>query len=102
MRNPTGFGERSDQSAKVLFGKERYQGLSLSQKIELVDADLATRFNKLEGVAKDIATRGLQRRFDSWDRNQVEYGKDAIKEIIDDAVNGLDIAETGGNKSRSN
>jgi hypothetical protein len=68
-----------------------YRGLPLQERIEKLDHTQAQRFGKLTGTALEIATEGIIRHLAACDRQDVWPDKAAIREIIDDALNGRRI-----------
>jgi hypothetical protein len=62
--------------------------MTLIERIALVDTIQARRFQRLWGRPKEIATEGIRHHFQACDRLGVEYDRSAIREIIDDALNG--------------
>jgi len=65
-----------------------YRGLPLRERIEKIDHTQARRFAKLIGTANEIATEGIIRHIAACDRQDVWPDLSAIREIIDDALNG--------------
>lgn len=65
--------------------------MTLTDRIAEVCPLQARRFNRLGGLARTIATGGVYRHLDACDRYGVEPDKAAIREIIDDALNGRAI-----------
>jgi hypothetical protein len=68
-----------------------YRGLPLQERITKVDLTQASRFGRLTGTALEIATEGIIRHLAACDRQDVWPDKSAIREIIDDALNGKRI-----------
>ncbi len=68
-----------------------YHGLPLQERISKVDQTQANRFAKLSGTALEIASEGIIRHLAACDRQDVWSDKSAIREIIDDALNGRRI-----------
>lgn len=69
--------------------------LPLDQRILEIDHIQARRYSKLNGVALDIATEGILRHLRACDRMDVNPDVAAVREIIDDALNGRRVfAET--------
>ena len=61
---------------------------TLQDKIFDADPVQAKRFGKLRGEALEIATEGIVRHFRACGRMDVNPDASAIREIIDDALNG--------------
>jgi hypothetical protein len=60
-----------------------------------IDHIQARRFSKLTGTTLDIATEGIIRHLKACDRMDVNPETSAVREIIDDALNGRRVfAET--------
>ncbi len=53
-----------------------------------IDHIQARRFSKLSGAAQDIAVEGIMRHLRACDRMDVNPDVAAVREIIDDALNG--------------
>lgn len=69
--------------------------LPLNERILRIDHIQARRYSKLNGVALDIATEGIMRHLRACDRMDVNPDTSAVREIIDDALNGRRVfAET--------
>jgi hypothetical protein len=69
--------------------------LPLEERILRIDHIQARRYSKLGGVAHDIATQGILRHLRACDRMDVNPDTSAVREIIDDALNGRRVfAET--------
>lgn len=62
--------------------------MTLADRIAEVCPVQGRRFDRLEGLARTIATGGIFRHLDACDRIGVEPDAGAIREIIDDALNG--------------
>lgn len=62
--------------------------MELSERIAQVDSVQARRFDRLGEAARKIAVQGICRHLDACDRLGVEPDYLALKEIIDDALNG--------------
>lgn len=62
--------------------------LTLKERIFRVDAIQARRFEKLQGVTLEIATEGIIRHLKACDRMDVTPDPSAVREILDDALNG--------------
>ena len=61
---------------------------TLQDRINEADEIQGRRFGKLRGEALDIATEGIVRHMRACDRLDVKPDVFAIREIIDDALNG--------------
>jgi hypothetical protein len=69
--------------------------MSLTDRILQVDHIQARRFSKLKGASLDIATEGIIRHLRACARMDVNPDIDAVREIIDDSLNGRRVfAET--------
>ena len=75
--------------------------LPLDERILRIDHIQARRYSKLNGVALEIATEGIVRHLKACDRMDVNPDTSAVREIIDDALNGRRVfAETNRTHSR--
>ncbi len=73
--------------------------LPLEERLQRIDHIQARRFLKLIGSAKDIATEGILRHLRACDRMDVNPDTSAVREIIDDALNGRRVfAETANDR----
>ncbi|MFV0387436.1 MAG: hypothetical protein ACK5NT_01675 [Pyrinomonadaceae bacterium] len=61
---------------------------SLQDRILQIDHIQARRFSKLSGEALDIASEGIVRHLRACARMEVNPDASAVREIIDDALNG--------------
>ena len=69
--------------------------LPLEERIQRIDHIQARRYSKLMGVAAEIATEGIIRHLRACARMEVNPDASAVREIIDDALNGRRVfAET--------
>ncbi len=69
--------------------------LPLDERLTGIDHIQARRYSKLNGVSLDIATEGILRHLRACDRMDVNPDVAAVREIIDDALNGRRVfAET--------
>lgn len=69
--------------------------LPLEERILKIDHIQARRFSKLNGTTLEIATEGILRHLRACDRMDVNPDSSAVREIIDDALNGRRVfAET--------
>jgi hypothetical protein len=67
----------------------------LDERLKKIDHIQARRFSKLSGTSLDIATEGIMRHLRACDRMDVNPDISAVREIIDDALNGRKVfAET--------
>jgi hypothetical protein len=64
------------------------KGLPLAERLQRIDHIQARRFSKLSGTANEIATEGIIRHLAACDRMDVNPDISAVREIIDDALNG--------------
>lgn len=62
--------------------------MTLTDRIAEICPVQARRFDRLYDAAHTLAKVGIVRHFDACDRLGVEPDRTAIKEIIDDALNG--------------
>ena len=70
----------------------------LSERLKAIDHIQARRFSKLVGSSLEIATEGIIRHLRACDRMDVNPDVAAVREIIDDALNGRRVfAETFNN-----
>lgn len=76
--------------------------LPLDERLLRIDHIQARRFSKLVGTALDIATEGIMRHLRACDRMDVNPDTSAVREIIDDALNGRRVfAETADAAARA-
>lgn len=76
--------------------------LPLDERLQRIDHIQARRFSKLVGTALSIATEGIMRHLRACDRMDVNPDTSAVREIIDDALNGRRVfAETVADESRA-
>ena len=69
--------------------------MALDERILRIDHIQARRYSKLSGVALELATQGILRHLRACDRMDVNPDTSAVREIIDDALNGRRVfAET--------
>ena len=72
--------------------------VSLEERLKNIDHIQARRYSKLMGGTLDIATEGIMRHLRACDRMDVNPDVAAVREIIDDALNGRRVfAETFDN-----
>ena len=70
--------------------------LPLNERLLRIDHIQARRYSKLGGFALEIATEGIVRHLKACDRMDVNPETSAVREIIDDALNGRRVfAESG-------
>jgi hypothetical protein len=69
--------------------------LPLDERILRIDHIQARRYSKLGGVALEIATQGILRHLRACDRMDVNPDTSAVREIIDDALNGRRVFAEG-------
>lgn len=60
----------------------------LEERLKMIDHIQARRYSKLAGPALDIATEGILRHLRACDKMDVNPDVAAVREIIDDALNG--------------
>ncbi len=73
--------------------------LPLEERLQIIDHIQARRYSKLTGTAIDIATEGILRHLRACDRMDVNPDIAAVREIIDDAINGRRVfAESFGDR----
>lgn len=69
--------------------------MTLQDRILQIDHIQARRYSKLGGDAMEIATQGIIRHLRACARMEVNPDASAVREIIDDALNGRRVfAET--------
>ena len=69
--------------------------LPLNERLLRIDHIQARRYSKLNGISLEIATEGIVRHLRACDRMDVNPETSAVREIIDDALNGRRVfAET--------
>ena len=69
--------------------------MTLQDRILQIDHIQARRYSKLAGDTMDIATEGIIRHLRACARMEVNPDASAVREIIDDAMNGRRVfAET--------
>ncbi len=69
--------------------------ITLQERILQIDHIQARRFSKLSGAAVEIATEGIIRHLRACAKMDVNPDASAVREIIDDALNGRRVfAET--------
>lgn len=74
----------------------------LEDRLLAIDHIQARRFSKLSGATRDIATEGILRHLRACDRMDVNPDVAAVREIIDDALNGRRVfAETHDDRVRA-
>lgn len=61
---------------------------TVNSRLQGIDHIQARRFSKLSGTAQDIAVEGIMRHLRACDRMDVNPDVAAVREIIDDALNG--------------
>jgi hypothetical protein len=65
--------------------------LTLDERIKRLSPKEAKRYSRLSGTPNNIATEGIIRHLAACDRNDIPPDYRAVKEIIDDALNGKRI-----------
>lgn len=60
----------------------------VTARLQNIDHIQARRFSKLMGATQDIAVEGIMRHLRACDRMDVNPDVAAVREIIDDALNG--------------
>ena len=76
--------------------------LPLNERLLRIDHIHARRYSKLTGISLEIATEGIVRHLKACDRMDVNPETSAVREIIDDALNGRRVfAETGEQHPRA-
>ena len=74
----------------------------LHERILRIDHIQARRYSKLHGATLEIATEGIIRHLKACDRMDVNPDASAVREIIDDALNGRRVfAETSDDRLKS-
>lgn len=75
-----------------------FVNISLEERLKTIDHIQARRYSKLSGGPLDIATEGILRHLRACGRMDVNPDVAAVREIIDDALNGRRVfAETFDN-----
>ncbi len=67
------------------------ESLTLDERIKRLSLKEAKRYSKLTGRPNNIATEGIIRHLAARDRHDIPADYRAVKEIIDDALNGKRI-----------
>lgn len=76
--------------------------MTLQDRILQIDHIQARRFTKLSGETLEIATEGIIRHLRACARMDVNPDASAVREIIDDALNGRRVfAETSNDQLRA-
>jgi hypothetical protein len=75
--------------------------LPLNERLTRIDHIQARRYSKLNGVALEIATEGIVRHLKACDRMDVNPETSAVREIIDDALNGRRVFAETHDQSRA-
>ncbi|MGI8466965.1 MAG: hypothetical protein ACR2N3_00750 [Pyrinomonadaceae bacterium] len=76
--------------------------MTLQDRILQIDHIQARRFSKLGGTTLEIATEGIIRHLRACARMDVNPDASAVREIIDDALNGRRVfAETSNDQLRA-
>jgi hypothetical protein len=76
--------------------------MTLQDRILQIDHIQARRFSKLNGATLEIATEGIIRHLRACARMDVNPDASAVREIIDDALNGRRVfAETSNDLLRA-
>ena len=95
-----GRGKRFDPRRELIRNKGEYnvaaaRPMTLQDRVLQIDHIQARRFSKLAGDAVDIAAEGIIRHLRACARMDVNPDASAVREIIDDALNGRRVfAET--------
>lgn len=76
--------------------------LPLDERLRKIDHIQARRYSKLSGTSLEIAHEGILRHLRACDRMDVNPDISAVREIIDDALNGRRVfAETSEDSRRA-
>ena len=75
--------------------------LPLNERLMRIDHIQARRYSKLNGVSLEIATEGIIRHLKACDRMDVNPETSAVREIIDDALNGRRVFAETQDQSRA-
>jgi hypothetical protein len=75
--------------------------LPLDERIQRIDHIQARRYSKLTGVPAEIATEGIIRHLRACDRMDVNPDISAVREIIDDALNGRRVFAENAEHTRA-
>lgn len=62
--------------------------MMIDERLQGIDHIQARRYSKLIGTTREIATEGILRHLRACDRMDVNPDVAAVREIIDDALNG--------------
>jgi hypothetical protein len=88
-------GPENIRSRRKVIATEKFP---LAERLKMIDYIQVRRYSKLGGPALDIATEGIIRHLRACDRMDVNPDVAAVREIIDDALNGRRVfAETFNN-----
>lgn len=83
------------QGDKIMPATAPARQITLQERILQIDHIQARRFSKLSGATQEIATEGIIRHLKACQRMDVNPDASAVREIIDDALNGRRVfAET--------
>ena len=74
-----------------------YKPMTLEDRILQIDHIQARRFSKLTGVTLEIASEGILRHIKACARLDCNPDSSAIREIIDDALNGRKVFASTSN-----
>lgn len=85
---PGDTAETSTESAAPPAYRAKNQTMTLTDRLVQIDHFQARRFSKLTGTPLEIATEGIVRHLRACFRMDVSPDHSAIREIIDDALNG--------------
>ncbi len=75
--------------------------LPLDERILRIDHIQARRYSKLTGIALEFATEGIIRHLRACDRMDVNPDTSAVREIIDDALNGRRVYAEPNERTRA-
>lgn len=75
--------------------------MTLQERIYQIDHIQARRFAKLTGEALEIATEGIIRHLRACAKMDINPDASAVREIIDDALNGRRVFAESGDDLRS-
>jgi len=94
--------ETEQMGSKIQQGEEEVAAakpMTLQDRVLQIDHIQARRFSKLTGDALEIATEGIIRHLRACARMDVNPDASAVREIIDDALNGRRVfAETSNDQ----
>ena len=86
----------AEKERKIVIQEKK---IFLNDRILRIDHIQARRYSKLNDIALEIATEGIVRHLRACDKMDVNPDASAVREIIDDALNGRRVyAETSNDR----